>query len=143
MNTGFYEVMRKELRNAVEDIRTELEHVCTLVLCRAACQYINFLWHVQIYLFIFWNSLGFLSTIQAMGKKESTCPANGDYLIGNSSDVIKAVSSIRQNYSTKLEQVLTYKQYWFQPYCWQWYFRSIYIIWNQIVIVAVCKTIIF
>lgn len=30
MNTGFYEVMRKELRNAVEEIRTELEHVCIL-----------------------------------------------------------------------------------------------------------------
>ena len=43
MNTEFYEVMRKELRNAVEDIRTELEHVCTLVLCRATCLHINVL----------------------------------------------------------------------------------------------------
>ncbi|KAF3436828.1 hypothetical protein FNV43_RR19581 [Rhamnella rubrinervis] len=72
MNTGFYEVMRKELRNAVEEIRTELEHT--------------------------------------MRKKESTVPANGDCLIGNSSDVLKAVSSIRQNYSTKLEQSEKRKQ---------------------------------
>ncbi|KAH7528269.1 hypothetical protein FEM48_Zijuj05G0054600 [Ziziphus jujuba var. spinosa] len=71
-NTGFYEVMRKELRNAVEKIRTELEH--------------------------------------AMVKTKSTVPVNGDVFNSNSSDVLKAVTSIRQNYSTKLEQSEKRKQ---------------------------------
>lgn len=72
MKSGFYEVMRKELRHAVEEIRTELE--------------------------------------QEKGKTKSTVPATGDSLRSNSSDVLQAVSSIRKNYSTKLEQSEKRKQ---------------------------------
>lgn len=113
MNTGFYEVMRKELRNAVEEIRTELEHVCILVSVELLV-IIKLFFHTHaIYSTALFSGvpIEFLSTIQAMEIKESTVPANGDCLISNGSDVLKAVSSIRQNYSTKLEQVLIYKPY--------------------------------
>lgn len=72
MKSGFYEVMRKELRHAVEEIRTELE--------------------------------------QEKGKTKSTVPATGDSLCSKRSDVLQAVSSIRKNYSTKLEQSEKRKQ---------------------------------
>ncbi|XP_062029465.1 uncharacterized protein LOC133745420 isoform X1 [Rosa rugosa] len=72
VKSGLYEVMRKELRHAVEEIRTELE--------------------------------------QEKGKTKSTVPAPGDSLRSNGSDVLQAVSSIRKNYSSKLEQSEKRKQ---------------------------------
>ncbi|KAL5543958.1 hypothetical protein UlMin_007742 [Ulmus minor] len=72
MKGGLYEAMRKELRNAVEEMRTEFE--------------------------------------QAMRKTNSKGSATGDSLLSNSSDVIHAVSSVRRNYSTKLEESEKRKQ---------------------------------
>ncbi|KAL6182575.1 hypothetical protein ACLB2K_043994 [Fragaria x ananassa] len=66
MKNGLYEEMRKELRHAVEEIKTELK--------------------------------------QEKGKTKSTVPAPGDSLRSNGSDVLQTVSSIRKNYSSKLEQ---------------------------------------
>ncbi|CAB4280555.1 unnamed protein product [Prunus armeniaca] len=71
VKSGFYEAMRKELRHAVEEIRTELE--------------------------------------LANGKTKPTVSAAGD-LRSNSKDVLQAVSSIRKNYSSKLEQSEKRKQ---------------------------------
>ncbi|XP_048444033.1 uncharacterized protein LOC103950050 isoform X2 [Pyrus x bretschneideri] len=71
VKSGLYEVMRKELRHAVEEIRTELEI--------------------------------------ANEKTKSTVSAPGD-LRSNSKDVLQAVSSIRKNYSSKLEQSEKRKQ---------------------------------
>ncbi|XP_034215859.1 uncharacterized protein LOC117627739 isoform X3 [Prunus dulcis] len=71
VKSGFYEAMRKELRHAVEEIRTELE--------------------------------------LANGKTKPTVSAAGD-LRSDSKDVLQAVSSIRKNYSSKLEQSEKRKQ---------------------------------
>ncbi|XP_050377793.1 uncharacterized protein LOC126795025 [Argentina anserina] len=72
MKNGLYEEMRKELRYAVEEIRTELK--------------------------------------QEKGITRPTVPAPGDSLRSNGSDVLQAVSSIRKNYSSKLEQSEKRKQ---------------------------------
>ncbi|KAM1736969.1 hypothetical protein ACFX12_015259 [Malus domestica] len=71
VKSGLYEVMRKELRHAVEEIRSELEI--------------------------------------ANEKTKSAVSAPGD-LRSNSKDVLQAVSSIRKNYSSKLEQSEKRKQ---------------------------------
>ncbi|CAN6585512.1 unnamed protein product [Malus baccata var. baccata] len=71
VKSGLYEVMRKELRHAVEEIRSELEI--------------------------------------ANEKTKSAVSAPGD-LRSNSTDVLQAVSSIRKNYSSKLEQSEKRKQ---------------------------------
>uniref|UniRef100_A0A803P8F0 Amino acid transporter transmembrane domain-containing protein n=1 Tax=Cannabis sativa TaxID=3483 RepID=A0A803P8F0_CANSA len=47
---------------------------------------------------------------QAMGKTKPTASAPGDCLLSNSSDVLQAVSSIRWNYSTQLEESEKRKQ---------------------------------
>ncbi|KAK9278850.1 hypothetical protein L1049_028429 [Liquidambar formosana] len=72
VNSGLYEAMRKELRHAVEEIRTEVE--------------------------------------QALVKTKTSVLAGGDCMQSNNSDVLQAVSTIRRNYSTKLEQSAKRKQ---------------------------------
>ncbi|KAM6594584.1 hypothetical protein CsatA_002287 [Cannabis sativa] len=47
---------------------------------------------------------------QAMGKTKPTASAPGDCLLSNGSDVLQAVSSIRWNYSTQLEESEKRKQ---------------------------------
>ncbi|KAF8414331.1 hypothetical protein HHK36_002332 [Tetracentron sinense] len=69
---GLYEAMRKELRHAVEEIRTELEQVVV--------------------------------------KTKSSDFEHGDRLQSTNSDVLEAVSVIRRNYTTKLEQSEKRKQ---------------------------------
>ncbi|KAL5729688.1 hypothetical protein ACHQM5_002602 [Ranunculus cassubicifolius] len=70
--TGLYEVMCKELRHAVEDIRTEIE--------------------------------------QGIMKAHHPVLVDDDSLQSNNSDVLQAVSVIRKNYTTKLEQSEKRKQ---------------------------------
>ncbi|OVA04139.1 hypothetical protein BVC80_1501g3 [Macleaya cordata] len=72
VETGLYEVMRKELRSAVHEIRTELE--------------------------------------QVMVKTKPSDLANSDLLQSNNSNVLQAVSLIRENYATRLEQSEKRKQ---------------------------------
>lgn len=72
VNGGLYEVMRKELRHAVEEIRMDLE--------------------------------------QAMEKTKTSGLASDDSFQSKNSDVHQAVSTIRRNYTTKLERSARRKQ---------------------------------
>ncbi|KAF2314168.1 hypothetical protein GH714_023837 [Hevea brasiliensis] len=65
MNSGLYEAMRKELRNAVEEIRMELKHAI---------------------------------------RKPNTSLASDNCRQSKNSDALQAVSTIRRNYATKMEQ---------------------------------------
>ncbi|KAJ9140205.1 hypothetical protein P3X46_030880 [Hevea brasiliensis] len=71
MNSGLYEAMRKELRNAVEEIRMELKHAI---------------------------------------RKPNTSLASDNCRQSKNSDALQAVSTIRRNYATKMEQSERRKQ---------------------------------
>lgn len=90
LNSGLYDVMRKELRNAVEEIRMELEQVCPLKLC--------FFINILHPLFCLLTLLGFL--VQAVTTK-----VNDNCMQSKNLNSLQTVSTIRRNYATKLEQV--------------------------------------
>jgi hypothetical protein len=103
VNGGLYAVMRSELRNAVEEIRMELGQVSNLVLCRT-CQY--YVFNPKFGLFFVMFAETYLCSLQVMQAMVKTKTSDSESCLqSNDSDVVQAVSSIRRNYSTKLEQV--------------------------------------
>lgn len=105
MNGGLYEAMRKELRYAVEEIRTELNQVDRN---KSVCS--------NYYEFYFWMVnmlvkngsfylLNCLFCVQAMGRNQ-TALASGDCLPSENSKALQDFSRIREKYAQKLEQVL-------------------------------------
>lgn len=126
---GLYEVMRKEVRHAVKEIRTELEKVCAFI--QLICQFWTHDLYliIQIYfsLFFFWsylscpyhlpciimepsnfrqlaNNIVISYLIQVMVKNEPSTIVSGDGVQPKSSEVLQAIAEIRRNYTTELEQ---------------------------------------
>lgn len=91
MNGGLYDVMRKELRHAVEEIKMELEQVCSL-----RPLFITLAVHPVFLL----KLLGFL-LVQGMTKSKTSDKC----LQFENIDALQIASTIRRNYATKLEQV--------------------------------------
>ncbi|KAK6127732.1 hypothetical protein DH2020_038538 [Rehmannia glutinosa] len=102
-NGGLYEAMRKELRYAVQEIRSELNQVrqnkiSLLKLFRVTLlDGLNGCW---FYL------LNYLFCAQAMGRNQAL--ASGDCLRSENSEALQDLSIIREKYATKLEQVFCF-----------------------------------
>lgn len=91
LNGALYDVMRKELRHAVEEIKMELEQVCPL-----HPLFITLAAHPVFLL----KLLGFF-LVQGMTKTK----ANDKCLQSKNIGALQTASTIRRNYAAKLEQV--------------------------------------